>query len=99
MWKSIASPGAAAPVDAKPLISPAYVVGGAGSAGAPAAVGIGVPGDDLAGVVEVVLAAPEPGQGALAEGVRDGVGEGARFPSPDLLRPHAAPSLEAPDHL
>jgi hypothetical protein len=47
-----------------------------------------VPGDDVAGVVEVGLAAPEPGDGALPEGVRDGVRQRSRLPAADLLRPH-----------
>lgn len=56
-----------------------HVVGGAGTAvaaGAGDLAGTGgrggrvhVPGDDVAGVVEVELAPPEPGQGALSEGV------------------------------
>ncbi len=47
-----------------------------------------VPRDDVAGVVEVGLAAPEPGDGALPEGVRDGVRQRSRLPAADLLRPH-----------
>jgi hypothetical protein len=74
-----------------------YVVGGTGAAGtAVGEGGVGVPGDDLTGVAEVVLAAAQPGKRALAEGIGDRVGEGARFPPPDLVRPHAAPSLDAP---
>ena len=71
-----------------------HVVGGAGAAGAAGAGDRGrrsrrrvhVPGDDLAGVVEVVLAAAEPGQRALAEGVGHRVRERTRLPAPDLLR-------------
>ncbi len=64
---------------------------GSVSAGGAGGVGRGrvhVPGDDVAGVVEVGLAAPEPGDGALSEGVRDGVRQRSRLPAADLLRPH-----------
>ncbi len=47
-----------------------------------------VPGDDLPGVVEVVLPAAQPGQWALAEGIRNGVRECSGLPAADLLRPH-----------
>ncbi len=50
--------------------------------------GVHVPGDDVAGVVEVGLAASEPGDGALAEGVGDGVRECSRLPAADRLRSH-----------
>lgn len=74
------------------------VVGGTGASagGAAGQGGIGVPGDDLAGVVEVVLTAAEPGQGALAERVGDGMRKGTRFPSANLLRPHGAPLPQVP---
>lgn len=52
-------------------------------------VGVHVPGDDVAGVVEIGLAAAEPGNGSQAEGIRDGVRECSRLPAADLLRSHA----------
>lgn len=57
----------------------------AGREGARAGLGdvVDVPGDHLARVVEVVLAAAQPRQGALAEGVAHGVGERARLPAAD----------------
>lgn len=75
-----------------------HIVGRACAAvgGAVAQGGVGVPGDDMAGVVEVVLAAAQPGQRALAEGVGDGMREGTRLPSPNLLRPHTVSLPQVP---
>src|SRR5690606_35482427 len=72
-----------------------HVVGGTGAA-AGGAGEVGVPGDDLAGVVEVVLTAAQPGQRALPEGIAHRVREGTRLPPANLLRPHAAPLPRIP---
>lgn len=64
------------------------VVSVVGAVGAVGRVRVHVPGDDLAGVAEVRLGAAQPGDRALAEGVRHGVRECSRLPAADLLRPH-----------
>lgn len=85
----------------EPLDLLVHVVGGTGAATAPAPaeVGVGVPGDDLAGVVEVVLAAAQPGQRTLPEGIAHGMRQRTRFPPPDVLSPHAAPLPRPPTTL
>lgn len=82
----------------EPLDLPVHVVGGTGAARAtgardllarPGGHGrVHVPGHDLAVVVVVELAPPEPRQGALAEGIGHRVRERTRLPTPDLLRTH-----------
>ncbi len=74
---------------------PAHVIGGTGAAAAGAGE-VGVPGDHLAGAVEVVLAAAQPRQRPLSEGVAHRVREGTRLPPANLLRPHAAPLPRTP---
>ncbi len=76
----------------------ADVVGGAGAAtgGAAGQGGVGVPGHDLTRVVEVVLAPAQPGKGPLAEGIGDGMRQGTRLPTPNLLRPHGTSLPQAP---
>ncbi len=83
-------------------------VGGAGGGDAGGAEGAGrgprgrvdVPGDDVSGVVEVRLAAAQPGDGALSERVRHGVRECSRLPAADPFRTHGrSPPLPCPRDL